>query len=441
MGTATSASVFTKSFDVTNPNMNNVTAKDRKKKSDNGFLSILASVSGTVLPVAQQSPNLNVQPKKVKSDVGIGFEKQVPAQSPFGSVILRPLLGQKTGYFDKPLNKTGNEGTQKAATSASDDGNGEAFVNLPNAMTDVDTAVIHRMKQTLQKPIVSGHTQISSDLQTTLPTSDSNAAQPKIQDPQIARLLNQSVAKAPDSTGDKNSAFYFAPGGIPKGGKTSVTLPDRSHGLVANMVADDSKVISSTIKKESPGTDSRSVSLAGINIAQPAASHVSHLQPLYNQQSDSHVNTLDVRQPTWMTNFGQIVGQVNADNGGTIQVKVHPEGMGDLLISVSPSTGGLQIQVEANQLSTVQWLGQQTAQLANAVSQLGISVANVQVGFGQANLSQSGNRQSNRKSADNETQVQTVTGPSESSSLLSEQSALIENRSIYSRGSSVTFRV
>ncbi len=108
-------------------------------------------------------------------------------------------------------------------------------------------------------------------------------------------------------------------------------------------------------------------------------------------------STLNVARPDWQIHLGNIIHKATQQEDGTIQVKVHPQGMGDLLISVRHTELGVQIHMEANQFATAEWLGQQSLQLTNTVTQAGVNVANVQVTFGQANFNSSGFEQSSKK--------------------------------------------
>jgi len=72
-----------------------------------------------------------------------------------------------------------------------------------------------------------------------------------------------------------------------------------------------------------------------------------------------------------------------------LHVKVHPEGLGDIVISVVKDPGGITVRVEANQLQTMQWLQGQSNAIAQAVRDAGVTVSSIQVAFGQATLGRS----------------------------------------------------
>ncbi|SFU75192.1 flagellar hook-length control protein FliK [Alicyclobacillus macrosporangiidus] len=79
---------------------------------------------------------------------------------------------------------------------------------------------------------------------------------------------------------------------------------------------------------------------------------------------------------------GFIVHQVEA-GPDQVRVRVHPEGLGDVLVTVQRSEDGVQVQLTANQWATTQWLSSMTGQIADSVRASGVPVQMVQVVFGQ----------------------------------------------------------
>lgn len=70
-----------------------------------------------------------------------------------------------------------------------------------------------------------------------------------------------------------------------------------------------------------------------------------------------------------------------------VQVQVAPQGMGSIVISVTHDAGGVNVQLEASAMQTVQWLQQTAPQVMDAVKSSGLNVTGFNVSFGQANLS------------------------------------------------------
>lgn len=69
----------------------------------------------------------------------------------------------------------------------------------------------------------------------------------------------------------------------------------------------------------------------------------------------------------------------HGSGGGTLHVRVHPEGMGEIVVSVAKQHTGVQVQVTATNGQTVQWLQQQSASMTDAIRTAGVDVAAFQV--------------------------------------------------------------
>lgn len=104
--------------------------------------------------------------------------------------------------------------------------------------------------------------------------------------------------------------------------------------------------------------------------------------------SEAH-EILNLHHPNVSTEFAKLIATRIAANGNQLSVKVHPEGMGDLVISVSRVSSGIQVHVQASQMQTMQWLNQQSPQLMNAIQNAGMNVSGLQITYGQGDLSQS----------------------------------------------------
>jgi flagellar hook-length control protein FliK len=86
--------------------------------------------------------------------------------------------------------------------------------------------------------------------------------------------------------------------------------------------------------------------------------------------------------------LGQFVVQQVQTGPGEIRVKVHPEGMGDIVVAVVRSGDSIHVRLEANHAQTVHWLTQHADALVQAVKTSGVDLASVEVAFGSASLSQ-----------------------------------------------------
>lgn len=96
---------------------------------------------------------------------------------------------------------------------------------------------------------------------------------------------------------------------------------------------------------------------------------------------------VDVRDPSAIQDFAKVLsGQISAGNG-QLQVQVKPEGMGDILISVSKHDSGLQVHIEANNLQTMSWMQQGAGLVQSALAKSGIDVQGLNISYGQATLS------------------------------------------------------
>jgi len=104
--------------------------------------------------------------------------------------------------------------------------------------------------------------------------------------------------------------------------------------------------------------------------------------------------TVSMTDPQVQEQIGQIVVQQAKVGPDQIQVRVMPEGMGSLVISVSQTPGGVAVHVEANAMQTLQWLQQTANQVMDAVRASGVAVSGLGLSFGQANL---GNDQAGRQ--------------------------------------------
>ncbi|GMA49035.1 hypothetical protein GCM10025857_03920 [Alicyclobacillus contaminans] len=97
---------------------------------------------------------------------------------------------------------------------------------------------------------------------------------------------------------------------------------------------------------------------------------------------------LNVSHPAAGQQFAGLVAAQVAAGPGELKVHVHPEGLGDILVTVQQQATGVHVRVEGNQWQTVQWLQQQTDGLTQSIRQAGVDLQSVEVSLGQANLTQ-----------------------------------------------------
>ncbi len=212
--------------------------------------------------------------------------------------------------------------------------------------------------------------------------------------------------------------------------------------VVSGLGVDENKVSLQTEADKSNHPTQMGMDSQAVPVIPASLPHLmSSLQVVGDSRASNAPQVLDLNHSAWANELGRIVGNATVQNNGSMQVKVHPEGMGDLLISVSHTSTGVQIQMESNQLATVQWLGQQTQQMSSAVSQLGITVAGVEVSFGQANLGNPSNGQQNKKSNSDLQQVRFDPKELSSSGLANAQMTLSDADIALRLGSSVSYRI
>ena len=142
------------------------------------------------------------------------------------------------------------------------------------------------------------------------------------------------------------------------------------------------------------GNDITSAELATSGIAlrndiiaptSPAVVFAKGADPLPTTQ---HV--VDVSSPHAALQLSQAVLQSLKNGDMQLQVKVQPEGMGQMLISVTQTAGQMHVSVAASQMSTYQWLQQNSGNLTQALQASGVQLSDVQLSFGQASMGSGG---------------------------------------------------
>jgi Flagellar hook-length control protein FliK len=109
-------------------------------------------------------------------------------------------------------------------------------------------------------------------------------------------------------------------------------------------------------------------------------------------------HTISMTDPNRHEALKEIVVQQVQTGQDEIKVQIRPEGLGNIVISVTKQNdGGVQVHMVANQMSTMQWLTDQSNQIADAVRTSGIDLSGVQVIFGRADIGNSSGGQSRRQ--------------------------------------------
>jgi|GEM_PF-5672355 len=121
----------------------------------------------------------------------------------------------------------------------------------------------------------------------------------------------------------------------------------------------------------------RQSSLSGPSALESVPSTVSSQATGHPEAAQSSFN---LKSATAQQDFSQLL-QSQIQNGvQNIQVKVYPEGLGSVLVSVHHGETGVAIQVMASNPATAAWLQQDSGQLLQSLQSAGVQVASVHVG-------------------------------------------------------------
>jgi hypothetical protein len=100
-----------------------------------------------------------------------------------------------------------------------------------------------------------------------------------------------------------------------------------------------------------------------------------------SQQSSAAIDTL---RATAYQDLSNLISSHIRSGFPEITVHVHPEGMGDILISVSKEISGLQVSITATHPQTLQWLERGIPEVIQALQSSGVDVASLQCCLGQS---------------------------------------------------------
>jgi flagellar hook-length control protein FliK len=95
--------------------------------------------------------------------------------------------------------------------------------------------------------------------------------------------------------------------------------------------------------------------------------------------------TVDTLRSTAYQDLSNLIASHTRSGSYEITVRVQPEGMGNIFVSVSKETQGLRVSITADHPQTLQWMESGKHEVMQALQSLGVDVASVQL-----NLSQSG---------------------------------------------------
>lgn len=115
---------------------------------------------------------------------------------------------------------------------------------------------------------------------------------------------------------------------------------------------------------------------------------------LASTDTTAQSNTLSTTHSDAALQLGNMMVHHVSSGSNQFQVKVSPEGMGNLTISVTRDSNGVSIHVQASQETTLNWLGSQAADLKGILKDAGVSLNQLQMSMGQSNLGNSANGQS-----------------------------------------------
>jgi len=157
-----------------------------------------------------------------------------------------------------------------------------------------------------------------------------------------------------------------------------------------------------------------SVPSNAINFMYFGASSLSiHAKSAVHQMGKASTNT-SLNQTNVLSlidsNVHRIFGKMVVQHSGSseLRVHIHPEGLGDILISVSKQGTGLHIHVTATQVQSVQWFQRESGALSQAIQNAGIEVNGLQVSLGQTQVSDQGHQQSQQQSEANQAQLAVI---------------------------------
>lgn len=112
-------------------------------------------------------------------------------------------------------------------------------------------------------------------------------------------------------------------------------------------------------------------------------------------QADATVTpkVLDLHQTTASNTLSSLVVQHVRSGVDQFQVKVHPEGLGNLVISVHRTDQGLNVHIVASESVTATWIQQERFHIMDAIQANGQQLNSFQSSFGSGQQTDSGERQ------------------------------------------------
>jgi Flagellar hook-length control protein FliK len=238
--------------------------------------------------------------------------------------------------------------------------------------------------------------QASSSLKQLASNRRPASADGRLSPPALSGAVTDS-GLAPDSRtfGARDAEVKQQPGGFDaKSGSRSALLSQSTSGLLTgDLLTSGAGHTDITMHKFPEG-----LAAAGLAVGV-------HVNPHASGISGTHADSASATPSTTVT-FGDLqsllgvtkaAASVSSTGQHSVQVQVHPAGLGTILVSVEQTANGLSVSLLANQMQVSQWLGDNAEALQSQLMQNGVSVSQVAVGFGDTGLHQQDAGSSDRR--------------------------------------------
>lgn len=165
--------------------------------------------------------------------------------------------------------------------------------------------------------------------------------------------------------------------------------------------------------QQTKSDDSTGMSSATVTVLPQANLYPADHAADTNQSATDHLQ-LDVRDPQALSQFGKLISVKANASHSQLQVQVVPQGMGQLNVTVTNSSGGVQVHVMANEASTFAWLNQQMPQLQASMQAAGLNISGFQLSYGRDGAGSNGESKQDKPSSSR--RIASITGPSSTDS-------------------------
>jgi len=126
----------------------------------------------------------------------------------------------------------------------------------------------------------------------------------------------------------------------------------------------------------------------------PTSMNVTNPTSVVKPNAGEHVHLASPNAPSTIS--GIIVRQVTA-GANQVEVTVHPEGLGNLVISVNKTDNGLNVAIVASHATTADWLHGESQRIIDSIQSNGQPVQSFNLSFGQSGFQQSQSHGQNRQ--------------------------------------------